>query len=593
MVHCEVAATDLGSTPITWLIRLFSTTQDLSLLSRRSRFTFIWPDGLSVSAQGLSEQQKLIITVISVVSVLVANVSFLGYVTPPGGPHPWWETCSEHYHTFVAFLVLNGLAFLFSLGAMGVVVVLPWLYPERDASRHKGSINRWISWGLGLLFSAILFFTVAFVAAGLVTGGFNTPPLQCGVLPCARGGMPCVPSTQSSIDVFRSLQSLNNMSGDCFAVSGIATGTTLLQNLPAGSTPVQYKGGLPFLSIREAKNEAAFSQGFLKQACYLNITSINATDPGFYIGNTKDILCTAGLVPTRDSLGNPVPGTNPVAAGYLAYYEALANMTSPGNMWLADVHDANLFNWYFMIPGTDLSDTWCPTNQSGCACSPNMVKAWNDGTLMFVTYAPPGRPKGVYAASIADASTNPPIDDYTPWYHLNTSSIETSLGRKMNLYAPHLFYRQNVAVYDESHIRCIQSSNKYIGKPTLCMLNSTSRDDSPKFYSKSKTSSSVFERHCGWNASSQWDCTGLAVNTDGSLIMMSQLADFGYEVLYDPEWVGGLGQQTGKFAFSILGTALGLYACILVAVCCCRFGWWRRLTTILHGLHSYIVMITK
>ena len=45
--------------------------------------------------QGLSEQQKLIITVISVVAVLMANDSFLGYVTPPGGPHPWWEACSE------------------------------------------------------------------------------------------------------------------------------------------------------------------------------------------------------------------------------------------------------------------------------------------------------------------------------------------------------------------------------------------------------------------------------------------------------------------------------------------------------------------
>lgn len=51
-----------------------------------------------------------------------------------------------------------------------MVVVLPWLYPEKDAGIHKVSINRWISWGLSLLFSSILFFTVAFAAAGLVTG---------------------------------------------------------------------------------------------------------------------------------------------------------------------------------------------------------------------------------------------------------------------------------------------------------------------------------------------------------------------------------------------------------------------------------------
>ena len=53
-------------------------------------------------------------------AVLVANVSFLGYVTPPGGPHPYWETCNNH--VYVAFLVLNGLAFLFSLGATGVAL---------------------------------------------------------------------------------------------------------------------------------------------------------------------------------------------------------------------------------------------------------------------------------------------------------------------------------------------------------------------------------------------------------------------------------------------------------------------------------------
>ena len=540
-----------------------------------------------MSAQGLSEQQKLIITVISVVAVLVANISFLGYVTPPGGPHPWWETCSHDYYTYVAFLVLNGLAFLFSLGAVGVVVVLPWLYPEKDAGRHKVSINRWISWGLGLLLSAILFFTVAFVTAGLVTGGFGAPPLQCGVLPCDKGGIPCVPSTQSSVGVFKSLQALNNMSGDCFAVSGIATGSTLLQNLPARNTLVQYKGGFPLLSIREARKNASISQGFLEQACYLNITSINTTDPSFYIGNTKNILCTAGLVPTRDSSGNPVPGTDPAAAGNLAYYEALFNMTRPGGLWLANVHDANVLNWYFMIPGTEFSNTWCPADQSGCACSTNMTRAWNDGNLMFVTYAPPGRSKGVYAASIVNNSTNPQIDGYPQWYHLDPSGIQNFHGRKMNLYAPHLFQRQHVAVYDESHIRCMQSTNKKIGKPTLCMLSPTSRDNSPRFYSKtSSSSSSVFERHCGWNSSSQWNCTGLAVNTDGSLIMTSQLANFGYEVLYDKDWVGSLGQQAGRFAFSIFGIALGLYACILVAVCCCRFGWWCRLTTILHGLHS-------
>ena len=56
-------------------------------------------------------------------AVLVANVSFLGYVTPPGRPHPYWETCNNR--VYVAFMVLNGLAFLFSLGATGAALLVP------------------------------------------------------------------------------------------------------------------------------------------------------------------------------------------------------------------------------------------------------------------------------------------------------------------------------------------------------------------------------------------------------------------------------------------------------------------------------------
>ncbi len=52
--------------------------------------------------------------------------------------------------------------------------------------------------------------------------------------------------------------------------------------------------------------------------------------------------------------------------------------------------------------------------------------------------------------------------------------------------------------------------------------------------------------------------------------MTSKLGDFGYEVIYDEQYIESLGQQTGIFAFCILGIALGLYACVFVAVWCCR-----------------------
>ena len=63
------------------------------------------------------------------------------------------------------------------------------------------------------------------------------------MLPCDYGGMPCVPSTQTDTDVFKTLLALNNMSGDCFNVYGLARGSDIPDGLVDGSTdfsPLQY-----------------------------------------------------------------------------------------------------------------------------------------------------------------------------------------------------------------------------------------------------------------------------------------------------------------------------------------------------------------
>ncbi len=77
----------------------------------------------------------------------------------------------------------------------------------------------------------------------------------------------------------------------------------------------------------------------------------------------------------------------------------------------------------------------------------------------------------------------------------------------------------------------------------------------------------------------------------GDLIMTSLLGKCGSEVSYDHIYLNELGQATGKFAFSILGIALGLYACIGLAVCACKYKWWpkdwSRLTPVLPLLGSW------
>ncbi|CAL8467337.1 g6874 [Coccomyxa elongata] len=75
-----------------------------------------------------TEAEKTITQILSVVAVLVANVAFLGYVVPPGGPHPYWETCN--YSAYISFFYFNGFAFLFSLCAVCVMIFMPWLLQD-------------------------------------------------------------------------------------------------------------------------------------------------------------------------------------------------------------------------------------------------------------------------------------------------------------------------------------------------------------------------------------------------------------------------------------------------------------------------------
>jgi hypothetical protein len=133
--------------------------------------------------------------------------------------------------------------------------------------------------------------------SALHAGGFKAPQLQCGVLPCDYGGMPCVPSTQADTDVFKTLLALNNMSGDCFAIHGMARGSEIDDRLIGGpifgrTSPVQYNNSGHF------DMSSNFSAQFNKNACYLKIRDINSTNPYQHLNHTKNVLCTAGLVPT-------------------------------------------------------------------------------------------------------------------------------------------------------------------------------------------------------------------------------------------------------------------------------------------------------
>ena len=126
-----------------------------------------------------------IIVAIGIVSVLITNVSYVGYLTTPGGPEPYWFDCD--HPMFTAYIYFNGFAMVFSIAAIAVVTFGPFVLvimthagcesgvvasryqPHHTAGRLQGR----------------------FACAGFVVALVESPPLKCAYLKCGDGGIRC------------------------------------------------------------------------------------------------------------------------------------------------------------------------------------------------------------------------------------------------------------------------------------------------------------------------------------------------------------------------------------------------------------------
>lgn len=469
-------------------------------------------------------------TVISVVAVLVANVSFLGYVTPPGGSHPYWENC--YYETYVIFLVFNGLAFLFSLGAMGVVVVVPWLFANLQIRERVG---KWTGCGLILLGLSIATFTGAFLLAGLVTGGYQGPPPQCGVLPCSKGGMACSTSVQDGSRA--SLLSMNDIYGECFHVFNFTTGQEF---------SIMYAGR----SISKYNNTGTFKdQPPDASGCFMLASPVGISDVKKFSSTTKNVLCYVGVPPGKDSAER---------GKETALFDSLRVLSKGFQAW--KIADSEPEIWGLQM---SILDGSCQSTQPGCLCSHHML-AHRDN-LTFVSYAEKNSslPPRIYIANSA-AKKDSNVTGLN-LNNFNTSDVWTTFGQNMTLYSPLVYYKYYIAVYDELKIRCSDSYD--YDHPTLCLFDSTARGGHNKWYRLSKKRPLQLERQCcPERQASEYACDGLAVDQKGNYILMSKLGEFGAEVQYDEHWVGNLGWQMGNLVFIILGFAILLYSVISVYV---------------------------
>ena len=141
---------------------------------------------LPLDAEDTRKARDAIIVAIGISSVLIINVAYLGYITPPGGPDPYWADC--FYPVFVAFFVLNGFALVFSVAALCAVTWGPFVLIWCKLSTWR---TRVVNLGLVHLAVSLASLLGAFACAGFVTASVGAPDLTCGNLRCIEGGVPC------------------------------------------------------------------------------------------------------------------------------------------------------------------------------------------------------------------------------------------------------------------------------------------------------------------------------------------------------------------------------------------------------------------
>ena len=152
-----------------------------------------------VSDEDKTKALDAIIVAIGIVSVLITNVAYVGYLTTPGGPDPYWLDCD--YPMFTAYIYFNGFAMVFSTAAIAVVTFGPFVLIRRELASWRKQIVEVGLWYLGFSLITLL---AAFACAGFVVALVAPPPLNCANIKCGDGGIRCVldgrsPSLTSTI----------------------------------------------------------------------------------------------------------------------------------------------------------------------------------------------------------------------------------------------------------------------------------------------------------------------------------------------------------------------------------------------------------
>jgi hypothetical protein len=138
-----------------------------------------------------------VIIAIGIASVLIANVTFLGFLTPPGlADKPYWSDCAVNFAVYSGFVFMNGFALVFSLAALASVTFVPCIFLFRAPATMKEWRKRATFVGLAFLLLSLTSFLGAFACSGLVIAQWQLPQ-PCKPLKCNEAGITCQASTFS------------------------------------------------------------------------------------------------------------------------------------------------------------------------------------------------------------------------------------------------------------------------------------------------------------------------------------------------------------------------------------------------------------
>lgn len=142
---------------------------------------------------------------VGIAAVLIATVTYTGYLTPPGA-NQYYAACP--YRIFTAFIILNGFTFMFAVFSLVLVIIGAVYFNDNDLRRGH------LLWSFWFLVLSALIFMASFILVGLINSGLQAPSPQCSAIKCSEGGVRCYNSWDprtNSLKLDPRVSQLNNI----------------------------------------------------------------------------------------------------------------------------------------------------------------------------------------------------------------------------------------------------------------------------------------------------------------------------------------------------------------------------------------------